>query len=102
MNKKRTATFTISALFVVALLIAIHCAFPFLINAFFATILFVAPVYIAFGLFSKQKGNHLDGDNNKFSVIWNNIFVGGVVVVYLVMVLLYGFPSFRLAIGLNA
>ena len=101
MKEKRTTTFTISALFVVTLLIAIHFAFPFLINAFFATLLSgivllcfpFAPVYMAFALFSKQKGNHLDVDNNKFCVIWSNIFVGVVVVVYLVMVLLYGFAS---------
>ena len=100
-KEKRTTTFTTSALFVVTLLIAIHCAFPFLINAFFATLLSgivllcfpFAPVYMAFALFSKQKGNHLDVDNNKFCVIWNNIFVGVVVIVYLVMVLLYGFAS---------
>ena len=77
-------------------LIAVHCAFPFLITAFITTLLLgilllcfpFGPVYIAFALFSKQKGNHLDVDNNRFCVIWNNIFVGVVVILYLLMVLL--------------
>ena len=95
---KKRMPFTISAMFAVTFLVAVHCAFPFLINAFFVTLLTAVlllcfpfgPVYMAAALFSEQKGNHLDVDQNKFCVIWNRLFVGVVCVVYFGMVFLFG------------